>query len=227
MAAGGVIKSMRRAVVSCLSGILFASIGAFAQTQAETGMIRSGAGAEIPSLKSVKQFDWSAHKAHSRSGFLKNLTVESFGFDLSPTGQGYESPLRFTNSPPGSDWLECPRCIARPAMERSRFTLPPFGAQATLPVWHERAELFTGFGGVNGWKPDNTLIEAGRGASPFSRARSFNDAWLLQGDAGARVAVDHGRRLWLGPVGRYVSNFGEGKKHWNTFGGTATFRLGH
>jgi hypothetical protein len=220
LAASCVIKPMWRPVVSSISGILFASIGAFAQTQAETGMIRSGRGAEIPSLATVKQFDWSAHKGHSRSGFLKNLTVESFGFDLSPTGQGYESPLRFTNSPSTANWLECPRCIARPAMERSRFTLPPFGAQATLPLWHERAELFTGFGGVNGWKPDNTLIEPGR------RGTSFNDAWLLQGEVGARVAVDHGRHLWLGPVGRYVSNFGEGKKHWNTFGGTATFRLG-
>jgi hypothetical protein len=221
-----VIKPMRRLLVSCLSGLLSAGIGAFAQSQMDTPLIKSGGGTEIPSLKSVKQLEWSAHKGHSRSGFLKDLTVESFGFDLSPTGQGFESPLRFTNAPVVSDGLECPRCIARPAMERSRFTLPPFGAQATLSLWHDRTEIYTGFGGVNAWKPDNTLIEAGRGGAPFSRARSFNDAWLLQGDAGARVAVDHGRHLWLGPVGRYVSSFGEGKKHWNTFGGTATFHFG-
>jgi hypothetical protein len=213
-----VIKPMPRPLVPCLLGILFGSIGTFAQT--ETGVIRSGGVSEIPTLKSVKQLEWPAHKGYSRSGFLKNLTVESFGFDSSPTAQGFESPLRFTNAPLMSAGLECPRCIMRPAMERSRFTLPPFGAQATLSLWNDRTELFTGFGGVNAWKPDNTLIE------PNRRGTSFNDAWLVEGQAGARVAVDHGRHLWLGPVGRYVSNFGEGKKHWNTFGGTATFRFG-
>ncbi len=61
----------------------------------------------------------------------------------------------------------------------------------------------------------------------FRRDSSFNDAWLAQGWAGARVAVDHNRRIWLGGLGRYVENLGYGKKHWNTFGGTATFQLSH
>jgi hypothetical protein len=215
-----VTKAMRRLAVPFLFALLFASISTFAQTQTDTGMIKPSTGSEIPTLKSVKQLEWSARKNDSHPAFLKNLTVESFGYDLSPTGQGFESPLRFTNAPLQSDGLECPRCIARPAMERTRFTLPPFGAQATLSLWHDRTELFTGFGGVNAWKPDNTLIEPGR------RGTSFNDAWLLQGQGGARVAVDHSRHLWLGPVSRYVTNFGEGKKHWNTYGGTAIFHFG-
>ncbi len=57
-------------------------------------------------------------------------------------------------------------------MDRSRFTLPPFGGQATLPLWQDWAELFTGIGGVNAWKPDNTLVE------PNRRGTSFNDAWF-------------------------------------------------
>jgi hypothetical protein len=209
-------------VPSWLFGLLSGSMGTFAQTGVDTGTIKSGRGTQIPTLKSVKQFDWSAPKSHPRSGFLKDLTIESFGYDRSPTGQGFELPLRFTNTPSLSYGLECPRCIVRPAMERSRFSLPPFGFEATLPLEHDRIEVFTGVGGVNAWKPDNTIIKLGL----EGRARSFNDIWLLQGNAGARVAVDRNRHLWLGPVGRYVSNFGPGKKHWNTFGGSATFRFG-
>ncbi|MGI8960026.1 MAG: hypothetical protein ACR2IV_09755 [Bryobacteraceae bacterium] len=96
-----------------------------------------------------------------------------------------------------SHGLECAFCISRPTSDRTRYTLPPFGAQATLSLWHDRGQLFTGFGGVNAWKPDNTLIQ------PNRRGTSFNDAWLAQGAAGGRVAVDRNRYLWPGPAGRY------------------------
>ena len=211
---------MRRLFVPSFLGLLFGSVSAFAQTQADTAIIRPGRGSELPTLKSVKQLELSGPKGIPRSGFLKDLRVESFGFDLSPTGEGFENPVGFANVPGMSGDLECPRCISRPAMERSRFTLPPFGGQATLSLWQNRVQLFTGMGGVNAWKPDNTLIE------PNRRGSSYNDAWLLQGQAGARVALDRNRHLWLGPMSRYVSNFGEGKKHWNTFGGSATFHFG-
>ncbi len=157
---------------------------------------------------------------------LKKWTFYWFGVDASPTGQGFEFPVRLTDGPFTSYGLECPRCVIRPATDRTRFTLPPFGSQATLSFGQDRAELFSGFGGVNAWRADNVTIEPDRRYASFRRDSSFNDAWLAQGWAGARVAVDPSRHVWLGALGRYLSNFGDGKKHWNTFGGSATYQFG-
>jgi hypothetical protein len=203
---------MRRLIVTLL-GLLSGCAGAFAQDP-------SG-GATRPTLKSVKQQAWSVNKDRSGSGFGKHLTVESFGYGVSPTGQGFEFPMRLTDGAFRTHGLECPFCLTRPTSDRPRFTLPPFGAQATLSTLHDRAEIFTGFGGLNAWKPDNTLIQ------PNRRGTSFNDAWLVQGVGGGQVAVDRNRRFWLGPAVRYLENFGEGKKHWNSFGGSATFQFAH
>ncbi len=107
------------------------------------------------------------------------------------------------------------------AMERTRYTLPAFGSEATLRIFGDRAEFYLGYGGVNAWKADNTLIQGNR------RGSSFDGAWLIQTTAGAMVALDRDKHLWLGTAGRYVSSYGEGRKHWNTFGGSATFQFGH
>jgi hypothetical protein len=136
-------------------------------------------------------------------------------------GRASQFPMRLTEGAFESHGLECPFCLSRPTSDRTRYTLPPFGAQATLSTFHGRAELFTGFGGINAWRPDNTLI------LPNRRGTSFNDAWLVQGVGAGRVAVDRNRRFWLGPAVRYLENFGEGKKHWNSFGGSATFQFAH
>jgi hypothetical protein len=211
---------MQRLIVTLL-GLLSGSAGAFSQDSSGGATIKPGLGLEVPTLKSVKQHAWSVNEDRSGSGFVKHLTVESFGYGFSPTGQGFEFPMRLTDGAFASHGLECPFCLTRPTSDRTRFTLPPFGAQATLSTLHDRAEIFTGFGGVNAWKPDNTLIQ------PNRRGTSFNDAWLVQGVAGGRVAVDRNRRFWLGPAVRYLENFGEGKKHWNSFGGSATFQFAH
>lgn len=211
---------MRRFIVP-LFVLLWGCAAAFSQAVSDGTAIRSSSGVELPTLKSVKQQEWSVPKDHSGSEFVKDLTIESFGYDGSPTGQGFEFPMRLTDGAFASHGLECPFCLARPTSDRIRYTLPPFGAQATLSALHGRAELVSGFGGVNAWRPDNTLI------LPNRRDTSFNDAWLLQGSAGSRIAVDRDRRFWLGAAGRYLSNFGEGKKHWNSFAGSATFLLSH
>jgi hypothetical protein len=164
---------MRRLIVPVLA-VLSGCAGAFSQDVSGGTTIKPGSGVVIPTLKSVKQQNWSEPKGGSGSGFLKHLTVESFGYGASPTGQGFEFPLRLTDGAFASHGLECPFCLTRPTSDRIRYTLPPFGAQATLSTLHDRAELFTGFGGVNAWKPDNTLILPGR------RDTSFNDALLVQ-----------------------------------------------
>jgi hypothetical protein len=211
---------MRRLMVTLL-GLLSGCAGAFSQDPSGGATIKPGLGIEMPTLKSVKQQEWRAEKNRPVSGFVKHLAIESYGYGLSTTGQGFEFPMRLTEGAFESHGLECPFCLSRPTSDRTRYTLPPFGAQATLSTFHGRAELFTGFGGINAWRPDNTLI------LPNRRGTSFNDAWLVQGVGGGRVAVDRNRRFWLGPAVRYLENFGEGKKHWNSFGGSATFQFVH
>ena len=155
------------------------------------------------------------------SDFLKNLTIESFGYYPAPTGEGFEFPFRLSDGPGTAYGLECPLCTVRPAaMERTRYSLPAFGSEATLGTFGDRGELYLGYGGINAWRSDNTLILE-------RRSSSFNDAWLVQTSAGARLALDKEKHFWLGTAGRYLQNFGDGKKHWNTFGGSATFQFGH
>jgi hypothetical protein len=91
-----------------------------------------------------------------------------------------------------------------------------------------------GFGGINAWKPENTTIDPARLPAPGKKLRpgsasfskSFNDAWLVQETVGTKVAVDPGRRVWLGVTGRFITNFGPGKGRWAGFGPTAAFRFG-
>ena len=90
-------------------------------------------------------------------------------------------------------------------MDRSRYTLPPFGAQSTLAFWQDRVGLFAGYGGVNAWKPDNSIMDLAdpdgqkpaSGFGKFRRDTSFNDAWLSQNWFGGKFALDHDQRVWL------------------------------
>jgi hypothetical protein len=167
-------------------------------------------------------------------GFLKYLTVESFGLSGSPLEYVAGFPERLTDGPFTSHGLECPRCIIRPTMERTKYVLPPFGSQITWTFANGRAEIFGGFGGINAWKPENTTIDPARLPAPGKKLRpgsasfskSFNDAWLVQETVGTKVAVDPGRRVWLGVTGRFITNFGPGKGRWAGFGPTAAFRFG-
>ncbi len=218
---------MPRLFAPLFCGLLLACVGAFCQEPSDTTSTSPGLGVALPTLKPIKQFDWSAQRNRVASGLQKHLTFYSFGVDASPTGQGFEFPVRLTEGPFTAQGLECPRCVIRPTTERTKFTLPPFGSEATLSLWQDRAELFTGVGGINAWRADNVTIETDLRGGSFRRDSSFNDAWLAQGWAGAKVAVDPSRHVWLGAAGRYLSNFGYGKKHWNTVGGSATFQFGH
>ncbi len=216
---------MRHLSVLLLFGLLPNSVSVLAQDPANEVRIASHVGIEIPALDSVKRLDWSAGEGSAGSDFLKRLTIESFGAGSAPTGQGFELTPRLTEGPFTSHGLECPRCVIRPTTDRARFTLPPFGSQATLSA-SDRVQLFTGLGGVNAWRADNVTVDLDpRGG--YRRDRSFNDAWLAQGWAGGNVAIDHNRHVWLGAAGRYLSNLGYGKKTWTTFSGAATFQFGH
>jgi hypothetical protein len=154
-------------------------------------------------------------------GFLKNLTIESFGYGPNTPQEFAFSPGYFADlfNPHG---LECPRCVLGP-VARSRFTLPPFGATANLRFHDDRLELFAGFSGIEAWKPDGTFEPRGRSLW----TNSYGDAWLTQTQAGVRLALDRNQRVSLGATGRYLYNFGSGPQQWSTFSGDIMFKLGH
>jgi hypothetical protein len=176
-------------------------------------------GITIPPFKPFS--DWSLPKSDSPPTFPKNLTIESFGYSLAPVEPGFQFSPAYTAAFFNVQGLECPGCVMGP-VNRAKFTLPPFGAKATLKLRHDRIELFGGFGALEAWKPDGTFEP--RGHSLFSS--SYGDAWLAQVEAGGRIAVDRSQHLWLGGTGRHLSNFGPGLRAWNTFSGAATFVFG-
>src|SRR5581483_6248713 len=181
----------------------------------------------IPATADIKSEAWTAEDKLSHNKFLKSWTVTSFGYSLGPTGVGFEFRSPFLSNPFSMPGLECPICIVRPQIERVRFTLPPFGAQAVRQLANDSIELFGGFGGINAWSANGTTIQMNR--SPFGALRSassFNDEWLLELSAGGRATVDPGRHLWLGTSWRSVWNLGPaapGQSSWKTVSGSATF----
>lgn len=161
-------------------------------------------------------------ETHSRSGFLKKLTFESFGHSFAPVEPGFEFRQNLLTGPLDSSLLECPRCIIRSPVNRTRYSLPAFGAQATLALWRGRSQFLGGFGGIDGWRADNTGLETG--ALSYRRDSSFNDAWLLQSYAGVRMAVDRNKHVWFGANIHHVDNFGNnGPRSWNTISFNVSF----
>jgi hypothetical protein len=129
-------------------------------------------------------------KPFPSTGFLKHLTIESFGYRFPTRVQGYEFAPATTSAFYNLHGLECPLCIPGP-QNRARQFLPPFGAKASLSLWHDHLILFAGFGGIN-------AVTAGNSPriSPISiRATPDNDAWVVERQIGASVAVDPEKHL--------------------------------
>jgi hypothetical protein len=169
----------------------------------------------------VNQISVAREPRKTTSPFFGHLTIESFGLSSSPLAPGYAFSAAYFSSLFNLQRLECPGCFLGPR-NLAKFTLPPFGASVTAKLRGDRVELFGGFAGIEAWKPDGTFQP--QGLRPWTS--TDGDAWLTQGQAGIRVAVDSGRHLWLGATGRRLYNFGPGPKQWTTLGGDATFRLG-
>ena len=156
-----------------------------------------------------------------QSGWLKNFTIESFGYTLT-TPQDYAYSPGYFAALYNLQGLECPRCVLGP-VSRSRFTLPPFGAIARLKLFDNRIELFTGFSGLEAWKPDHTFEPQGRALW----TSTYGDAWLTQAQAGVRLGIDRQQHLSIGATGRTLYNFGSGPEHWSTVSGDVMFKFGH
>src|ERR1700758_336516 len=76
------------------------------------------------------QTDAQTLKPAPSTGFLKHLTIESFGYTRAATGAGYDSPPSNTSASYNIHQLTCPLCIIGPPVGRTRAVLPPFGAKA-------------------------------------------------------------------------------------------------
>jgi hypothetical protein len=215
--------------------LLLAFLSGVAETFAQ--QLKSPALDEAPTLPSVEQHGWLLPLTNPRPAFLRSLTIESFGYSLKTPGSRSEYPWLLTPGPFTSHGLACPFCIMRSAMSRNKPTLPPFGAKATLASPGGRAQLFAEFGGIDYWKPDNTLLEAGLAG----KRTSYHDEWLTQEILGGKFALDSGRHIWLGAAGNVLQKFdGLGQRHyanpdfgpsqpshWNLWHGSLGFRFGH
>ncbi len=193
---------MRDLWIACVLGFIFGGVGAVAQPPPIT-LDPSLTGATSP-----------------QPGWLKNFTIQSFGYSSATTQEFAFSPGYFS-ALFNLQGLECPRCILGP-VTRPRFTLPPFGALATLKLHNDRVELFTGFGGIEAWKPDGTFEPRGRSLW----TNSYGDAWLMQAQGGVRVALDRQQHFSVGATGRHLYNYGSGPQQWSTFSGDVMFKLG-
>ncbi|HEY7303375.1 MAG TPA: hypothetical protein VH601_04640 [Bryobacteraceae bacterium] len=150
------------------------------------------------------------------AGFLKRLTIESFGYPSSPVLAGYEFSPTNTSAFYNLHQLNCPLCIIGPPVTRTRAVLPPFGATASYNLWNDRFILFASFGGIDGVPTANTP----RLNQMLMRATSFNDDWFATSDIGARVSIDPEKNVSLSITHSYVNDFGPGKARWsNTVGG--------
>lgn len=207
-------------LISSFLGIGSGALNLLAQTPVGTNTIRRSVGITIPPVKPLSVI--AVPQDGPRRGFLKNLTIESFGYGPGPLEPGFQFSPGYTASLFNVHGLECPGCVIGP-VNRAKFTLPPFGAQATLRLWNGRVEFSSGFAALEAWKPDGTFEP--HGLSLYSS--SYGDAWLAQREVSGRIALDPTRHVWVGATGRHLSNFGGGLKAWNTFSGEATIVFGH
>ena len=156
------------------------------------------------------------------TGFLKHLTVESFGYTGFVRAEDGEFSPAVTSAFYNLHQLTCGLCISGPPVGRTRAVLPPFGAKATYGVWHDRLILFAGFGGIDAVPGFNTP----RMSPILMRATPSNDDWIVSSEVGARIAVDPQKQVSLGVTESYVNDFGPAKNSWTRTAGDVTFTPG-
>jgi len=173
---------------------------------------------------------------------LKPFTADSFVYRSYSEPRPKRQPSRFTlesfgkteQRSNGFEELECPVCTPIPP-NRTRYTIDPFGAKATLSFWHNRLQFSASFGGTESWRPDGLLQGIGNqklSGSPLSNALGgitaaklrapdhsfqwggqhlitsdqYNDQWLLQSHLTARVFLDSEKNISMGVTKGYFYN---------------------
>jgi hypothetical protein len=184
-----------------------------------------------------------------RPGLFKNFSLKSFGYPAAPFLQGYE-PVPTTSTFYNQPDLECPACTMGPP-NRTRFTIAPFGSEATLGFWHGRIQLFASFGGSEAWRPDGMLQGLGTQLlSPLAGIHAlkpvapnlsplwtgshllytdqYNDAWLVQFHYGTRYFLDRRKNISVGISEGYLFNFAPaGQPRWKSTTADLTITFGN
>src|ERR1700675_4346031 len=137
MGSSNVLSFTRPLLIACFLNIAAGALVVYAQTPAGAGAINPSPGITIPAFKPFSV--WLVPKSPPTSP--KNLTIESFGYSLAPEERGFQFSPAYTAAFFNLQGLECPGCVMGP-VNRAKFTLPPFGATATLKLRDHRIELF-------------------------------------------------------------------------------------
>jgi hypothetical protein len=145
-------------------------------------MFTIGAGAGIPS-GDLKQFMSPSAAIRFIYGYriARNIQAD-FGFDMViKAARDYESSKGKSNI---------------------EFVFP-LGGRAILPLSSDRLELFAGAGGA--W------LRYNEGRGNYCSDCVSRGGWGVYGTAGANVALEHKKHVWLGIEGRYTKGTTSGK----------------
>ena len=170
--------------------------------------------------KSFAQVDGDRKK--QQSSFIKGFDLRSFGFSSAPESRGFEFSRAYASAFLNPQGFECMGCIVG-LPTRTRFTLPPFGARLTYSFWENRVQLFGLVGAMESWKP--ILVVDPVGYRAFTS--TFDDSWLRQAQAGARLTVDRQRRIWIGGIAtKSYNSQSKLERQWGSLSGQVGFTFG-
>jgi hypothetical protein len=174
--------------------------GAFAQDFVHSSTLTLGAGGTPYSDNALYpgiQTGGPAFSGNYEFRISKFLAVEGGTDILLPSGLRYRQTAVLAGSNLLSYYVSpCCSMVGMISTERSRVTFLNYGVKGILPLANERLELFAGIGGAYEW---NSM-------------GGYLSGVLAQAHLGARVAVDRGRRFWLGTTLRGYGSFGQNRQ---------------
>lgn len=138
------------------------------------------------------------------------LAVEGGTDVLLPSGVHYG---QIASIPAGTNLVSytCCTIVGLSYTEQSRVSFLNLGLKGILPLAKDRLELFAGIGGAYEW---NSL-------------GGYLSGVLGQANLGARLAVDRGRRFWLGTSLRGYGSFGRNRQDFVPLTFDVGIRFGH
>ena len=173
----------------------------FGQDGLHSSTITLGVGGETPTYNQFGESSGPSFTGNYEFRILKYLAIEGGLQTILPRTTNYSLVPVFIPSGVSAVSLCTNGCVFLSQVDRTRVSLAPFGAKGILPLASDRVELFAGGGGAYAFHADG----------------SYRNAMLVQGNLGARVALDHGHRFWLGTSGHFFSNVGHQRQEWVTF----------
>ena len=174
----------------------------FAQDGLHSSTVTFGVGGETPTYNVFVESSGPVFAGNYEYRIFKYLAVEGGFESMLPLTTQYEV-LPVYSILPGSGVIRpcASGCVFLSQFSRTMVNLAPFGAKFVLPLKSGRVEAFAGGGGAYAFHSDG----------------SYRNALLGQATVGGRIALDHGRRFWLGTSGRLFGNPGRERQEWLTW----------